>query len=187
MSVQNSNRESVATPLDPKDLVDFRPEDIGHRELNFQPSTDLSSSNSFTSTKGDLSTLEKQNPWDGYLEDVLPEKGRLKPLRNMRYIVFIIYRRLFGLVFVTNMAIFVAFLVKGRTSSQELAQIVVANLFCAILMRQEYVINTFFVVFCAVPITLVFLQLFCRRLLTLRQVAAVYSSSVCEGLPLGRQ
>ena len=42
-------------------------------------------------------------------------------------------------------------LAKGGANAQELGLIVVANLFCAILMRQDYVINAFFTVACAVP------------------------------------
>lgn len=130
--------------VESKDLSDFGQNDLLPITLPLQPSVNSSSSD-------DLSSIEKQTAWDGYLEDVLPQKDQPKHLRNLRHLVFIIYRRLFGLVFVTNMAIFVAFIVKGRANSQELALIVVSNLFCAILMRQEYVINTFFVIFCAVP------------------------------------
>lgn len=49
------------------------------------------------------------------------------------------------------MSIFVATLIRGGANAQQLGEIVVANLFCAILMRQDYVINAFFNVFCAVP------------------------------------
>lgn len=96
-------------------------------------------------------SLEKvEHLWSGYEEDVLPEKTQPKILRNIRHQVFSLYRRLFGVVFVTNAAILIAVLVRGA-NSQQLGEIIVANLFCAILMRQDYVINAFFTVFCAVP------------------------------------
>ncbi|KAJ7069779.1 nonribosomal peptide synthetase 12 [Mycena amicta] len=89
--------------------------------------------------------------WDGYQEDHLPDKLHGKFLRNVRHQIFSLYRRLFGVVFVTNVAIFIAFLIIGRVNAQRLGLITIANLFCAILMRQDYVVNVFFNVFCSVP------------------------------------
>lgn len=98
---------------------------------------------------------EKENWWDGYEDEPVPDKTQGKRVRNLRHLVFSLYRRLFGVVFVTNMAIFIATAVRGATAIY-LGKIVVANLFCAILMRQDYVINAFFNVFTAVPNTYVF-------------------------------
>ncbi|KAL0961153.1 hypothetical protein HGRIS_006125 [Hohenbuehelia grisea] len=97
------------------------------------------------------STVEKGLDWEGYENDEIPEKTQSKGVRNLRHQIFTLYRRLFGVVFVANMAIFIATLARGEYNSQQLGKIVVANLFCAILMRQDYVINAFFNVFCAVP------------------------------------
>ena len=55
------------------------------------------------------------------------------------------------MVFITNMAILIAFCVEGVLSAKKLGLVVLSNLFCAILMRQDYVINAFFDVFTAVP------------------------------------
>ncbi|KAJ7095859.1 nonribosomal peptide synthetase 12 [Mycena belliarum] len=88
--------------------------------------------------------------WDGYENDILPDKMEGKVLRNLRHQIFSLYRRLFGLVFVTNMCIFISILVRGA-NAERLGMITLANLFVAILMRQDYVVNAFFNVFCAVP------------------------------------
>lgn len=104
-----------------------------------------------SSTDVSPSVIEKGNAWDGYLDDEIPNKTQGKLVRNLRHSIFSLYRRLFGVVFIANMAIFIATLVRGGANAQHLGLIVVANLFCAILMRQDYVINTFFNVFCAVP------------------------------------
>jgi len=48
------------------------------------------------------------------------------------------------------MSILIAIIVRGA-SVPRIGEIVLANLCCAILMRQDYVINAFFNVFCAVP------------------------------------
>ena len=101
-----------------------------------------------------LESPDKENWWDGYQQEPIPNKVHGKRLRNLRHIVFSLYRRLFGAVFVTNMIIFLITAIRGATAMQ-IGKIVVANLFCAILMRQDYVINAFFNVFTAVPNTCV--------------------------------
>ncbi|KAI0304358.1 nonribosomal peptide synthetase 12 [Multifurca ochricompacta] len=100
-----------------------------------------------------LSMLEKGNPWDGHEHDVLPQKRQGTYIRNLRHQVFTLYRRLFGVVFAVNMSIFIAILCRGGESAQFLGLVVVANISCCIFMRQDYVINTFFNVFCAVPLS----------------------------------
>ncbi|KAF9017100.1 hypothetical protein BDZ89DRAFT_994098 [Hymenopellis radicata] len=71
-------------------------------------------------------------------------------MRDLRHLVFTIYDRLFGVVLITNMAILIALLVYG-VNSQRLGLIAVANIFVAIMMRQDYVVNAFFFVFTSVP------------------------------------
>ncbi|KAF5369283.1 hypothetical protein D9758_002722 [Tetrapyrgos nigripes] len=107
------------------------------------------SSNSSTSESSSV-TDEKALAWEGYLDDMLPEKTQGRRTRNLRHQIFTLYRRLFGVVFIVNMSIFIAFLVHGA-AVPHLGEVVIANLCCAILMRQDYVINAFFNVFCAVP------------------------------------
>ncbi|KAH9480438.1 Adenylate-forming reductase 03009 [Psilocybe cubensis] len=97
-----------------------------------------------------LSAAKPEYPWSGYQDDVIPSKTQGKLVRNLRHQIFTLYRRLFGVVFITNMAIFISVIFKGA-NAQQIATIVIANLFCAILMRQDYVINAFFNTFCAVP------------------------------------
>lgn len=88
--------------------------------------------------------------WEGYEDDELPHKTNNRAIRNLRHKIFSIYRRIFGVIFVVNLAIFIATTVRGADASK-LGLIVVANLFCAILMRQEYVVNSFFIVFGNIP------------------------------------
>ncbi|KAG7445765.1 uncharacterized protein BT62DRAFT_896397 [Guyanagaster necrorhizus] len=90
------------------------------------------------------------NPWDGYEQDVIPEKVQPRLVRNARLQAFSIYRRLFSVAFITNMGVFVSYAIRGY-HSQKIALVTVANIFIAILMRQELVINTLFLIFCSVP------------------------------------
>ncbi|KAI0086471.1 nonribosomal peptide synthetase 12 [Irpex rosettiformis] len=100
-----------------------------------------------------VSAVEKEShEWDGYEDDEIPDKIHGKRLRNLRYQILSLYRRLFGVIFVTNMAVLIWTLARPEgADAQHLGLVVVSNLFCAILMRQDYVINAFFTVACAVP------------------------------------
>lgn len=99
-------------------------------------------------------TIVEPNPaldWESYKEDTLPDKSQGHYTRNLRFQIFVIYRRLFGIVFVTNMGVFIATAVKGGYNAESLGLIVVANIFVAVLMRQEHIVNAFFAVFCCIP------------------------------------
>ncbi|RDB22261.1 Linear gramicidin synthase subunit C [Hypsizygus marmoreus] len=101
--------------------------------------------------KIEASSLEDQTHiWAGYEQDILPKKVHGHYLRNLRYQIFYLYRRLFGIVFIINLGIFISVAVKGA-NAMYIGQIVVGNLFGAILMRQDYVIDAFFCVFTSVP------------------------------------
>lgn len=102
------------------------------------------------SIKSETSSVLEKLPWDGYLEANIPEKKEGKVMRDLRHLIFTIYHRLFGVVFAANIGILIALFVYGVTS-QRLGLITVANIFVAILMRQDYVVNAFFDFFTAVP------------------------------------
>ncbi|KAJ7161869.1 hypothetical protein C8R43DRAFT_880607 [Mycena crocata] len=90
-------------------------------------------------------------PWDSHTQDTLPDKQKGRVIRNLRHQIFTLYRRLFGVVFATNMGVFIAILIQGGANPPRLGTITLANLFVATLMRQEYVVNALFTIFCAVP------------------------------------
>lgn len=85
--------------------------------------------------------------------DSVPNKaqGRFPRLhRNLRHRVFSLYRRLFGIVFVVNLAILIFYAIQG-VSVVKLGEIVIANLLVSISMREGRVVNAFFVLCCSVP------------------------------------
>jgi len=98
--------------------------------------------------KGDIE--EKGEIWEGYEDDTMPEKTQRRFIRNLRFQIMSLYRRLFGIVFLTNLGVFISYAVRGANAHQ-LGTVVIANLFTSILMRQEYVINSFFAVACLAP------------------------------------
>ncbi|CAE6451292.1 unnamed protein product [Rhizoctonia solani] len=103
------------------------------------------------SAKTEIAAEKGGNAWDGYLDDEIPDKMEPKYVRNLRHIVFTLYRRLFGVVFIVNMSIFIHALVQGGLPANKIGTIVVGNICAAVLMRQDYVLNLIFNIACAVP------------------------------------
>jgi len=148
--------ESIVTPLP---VVESKPRS-DHSACSEVSTLPLGYSSSSTHTtanphgekgKIDSSSLEDQTHiWADYQHAILPEKTQGRFVRNLRHQIFYLYRRLFGVVFLTNLAIFINVAVKGANAAT-LGKIVIANIFVAILMRQDYVIDAFFTVFTAAP------------------------------------
>ncbi|PCH40033.1 hypothetical protein WOLCODRAFT_67844 [Wolfiporia cocos MD-104 SS10] len=127
------------------------PHQVKHpASIDALPSYTASATASTVDDKGASSFEEKGEVWTGFEDDVLPEKTQGRLIRNLRFQIMSLYRRLFGIVFIANMGVFIWYCVKGVNASQ-LGTVVIANLFAAILMRQEYVINAFFTVACLAP------------------------------------
>ncbi|KAI9818920.1 MAG: hypothetical protein M1827_007741 [Pycnora praestabilis] len=84
----------------------------------------------------------------------LPDQWGSERSRYLRYTFFSVYRRLFTLVFVANMAVFVGLLASDRSSALTLSHIATAasaNIMVAILIRQEHVINLLYLITLLVP------------------------------------
>ncbi|KAG8532506.1 uncharacterized protein KY384_002383 [Bacidia gigantensis] len=92
-----------------------------------------------------------------------PEKGA-HSLMWLRYYFFTMYRRLFGIVFIGNLAAILTIFAYRRTLDNlrisDLATATASNVTAALLMRQEYVINLLFTIACSVP---TWMPLFIRR------------------------
>jgi len=97
-----------------------------------------------------FSTTKEELAWTGYEDDVIPTQKQGRRVRHLRHNIFTLYRRLFGVVFTINMAILI-WLCSASADAQKIGEIIVVNLFCAILIRQDYVINAIFNTCCAVP------------------------------------
>lgn len=101
------------------------------------------------------SKLEKAEPWEGYLEDPLPEKTDDRWLRNLRHQILSLYRRFFGIIFLANALILIISLARGGLSTAEVGKTVIGNLLVAIIFRQDHFVNLLFGIFCRVPISYV--------------------------------
>jgi hypothetical protein len=150
------NDSSALTSFDSSGEIVTIPQPAVHKpELVNLPSATKSEDTiaGFTpgSSSQDLSDKEKALYWEGYLNDEYIEKKHPKPIRNLRYMFFSVYRRLFGITFAANMSVFIGLTATHQANTGKIAYAVISNLFVGILMRQEYVINLLFNIFTAWP------------------------------------
>ncbi|PKX90060.1 putative NRPS-like enzyme [Aspergillus novofumigatus IBT 16806] len=104
----------------------------------------LSSSRETVSTRSDSSeSLHKPVP--------LAEKKNRKVVRGLRYRVFIVYRRLFTLIWMANIAALLCVLFVPKIGPQWISTIAFINLTIAVLVRQDAVINILYTICCSVP------------------------------------
>ncbi|KAG8966170.1 hypothetical protein FRC03_012360 [Tulasnella sp. 419] len=99
----------------------------------------------------DSSASENGYGWEGYQNEALPEKEQHRYIRNLRFQIFNVYRRLFTIAFVVNLAILISLAVKGNAEVPYLASVVIGNIFVAVLIRQDNVVNGLFCAFTSVP------------------------------------
>ncbi|KAK8199565.1 hypothetical protein IWZ00DRAFT_432569 [Phyllosticta capitalensis] len=88
---------------------------------------------------------------DGGLDDValseLPEKKYNVVVRNLRHKVFIVYRRLFSLIFIANISVFIWLICQYKSlniPASYLATATASNFCLAILIRQDYINNAIY-------------------------------------------
>lgn len=111
----------------------------------------LPSTTSRNPSDDDPGAKEKGLYWEGYLEEEYVEKKDAKPIRNLRYLLFSVYRRLFGITFAANMSVLLALTVTHQANTGKIAYGVISNIFVSVLMRQEYVVNYLYTIFTAWP------------------------------------
>ncbi|KAL9942564.1 hypothetical protein ACHAO3_005188 [Verticillium nonalfalfae] len=111
----------------------------------------ISSTSSVTEVNSVLSASDIPVPDEkGHLDEDVPSKTHRKPFRNLRNRLLIVYRRLFTLVGLFNIAAVIALVLAGPT--QEWIGIITSiNLATAVLVRQEFVINALYTITCNVP------------------------------------
>ena len=78
----------------------------------------------------------------------VPEKRLPKLVRNLRYVSFNLYRRLFALIFIANMVPLIVLLVKTNSIDaiplSSIATASSANILVAVAIRQDYMVNALF-------------------------------------------
>ncbi|KAG8734036.1 hypothetical protein FRC11_013092 [Ceratobasidium sp. 423] len=144
---------SISSSTSRSTLNQSEKEDLDTKSVLRKSSADtvIASLPVLASAKSEIAAEKGGDAWDGYLDDDIPDKMEPKYVRNLRHIVFSLYRRLFGVVFIVNMSIFIHALVEGGLPANKIGTIVVGNICAAVLMRQDYVLNLIFNIACAVP------------------------------------
>lgn len=89
--------------------------------------------------------------WENYQSDVLPPKTLPKTLRDLRFIVLNVYRRLFTLIILINLAVFALVVTKRGVPLEHIGNIVLGNITVSILIRQDHIVNGLFWIFTSVP------------------------------------
>jgi hypothetical protein len=125
-------------------------------------SSDLSAASNSTSQDSDIHLIRDEKALlkyksvaiqvdleDSRTPDTLPVP-KTKRLAPVRYVILNIYRRLFSIVFLANLATFIAIMI----TEQKLLGLVnatAANLLACGLARQPLVVNSIFVSVCSIP------------------------------------
>lgn len=81
----------------------------------------------------------------------LPAKQLPKHMNGLRHKILIVYRRLFSLVWLANIAALITILVVPSIDRQWVTNISYINLTLAIIVRQDTVINIIYTICCSVP------------------------------------
>ncbi|EED19622.1 integral membrane protein TmpA [Talaromyces stipitatus ATCC 10500] len=69
----------------------------------------------------------------------------------IRYTVLNVYRRLFTIIFLANLAVFITIMITDQSSLLVFVNAIAANLTVCGLMRQPLIVNTIFLVICSIP------------------------------------
>lgn len=134
--------------------------------LGSQPSKEGITEKSLARVSMAITTLPLPNSQEFLAEKefILPPKKGGYSHMWLRYYFFTMYRRLFSVVFIGNLATILTIFVYRRTLDNlqlsDLASATAANITAALLMRQDYVINILFTVACSIP---TWMPLFIRR------------------------
>ncbi|KAF2757344.1 putative NRPS-like enzyme [Pseudovirgaria hyperparasitica] len=88
---------------------------------------------------------------DGDTELPVPAKNWPKWARNLRLRIFIVYRTIFTLVWLSNVAALVCLLSLDANTSIWLGRLAYINLTIAVLIRQDHVVNVLYSIACAIP------------------------------------
>ena len=94
---------------------------------------------------------EKQVDWTVHATQELCQKRNGSTIRNIRHRVMSMYRRLFAVIFLVNLAVAASFAATGVASLDRIASACLGNLTAAVVIRQEHFINLLFRSFSSVP------------------------------------
>ncbi|KAH7142643.1 hypothetical protein B0J13DRAFT_502980 [Dactylonectria estremocensis] len=101
---------------------------------------------SYTSEESEATFVEESID----LEAAFPEKSQKKLVRGLRHRILIVYRLLFTLVGIFNIAAALAVILSG-IQREWLSTVPAINLALAVLIRQDFIINALYTITCSIP------------------------------------
>ncbi|KAH6984009.1 hypothetical protein EDB80DRAFT_656509 [Ilyonectria destructans] len=144
-------RESLAEKSSPTEektstevIASPKPAVISHSRSD--SSTSSLTQVSYTSEKSEATVVEESID----LEAALPEKRQRKRMRGLRHRILIVYRLLFTLVGIFNIAAALAVILSG-IQREWLGTVAAINLALAVLIRQDFIINALYTITCSIP------------------------------------
>ncbi|KAM5342759.1 hypothetical protein ACJ41O_013725 [Fusarium nematophilum] len=135
-------KELEALALTRLDDVNPQIREIEKRSRDVEAQIELKSQSSMST----LSTVAEKLD----LTRDMPEKQAPQPFRGLRHRIFIVYRTIFSLIGVLNLAALIC-VIALRLGSEWLGTITAINLAAAVLVRQDSVVNALYTSACSVP------------------------------------
>ncbi|KAL2835979.1 hypothetical protein BJY01DRAFT_258812 [Aspergillus pseudoustus] len=138
----NGKVDKRALAREVEELGQVREEQAAVQEFNAAGKERFSTQ---TSSSSDTSSSLQKEPLP------LPDKTLGKPWRGLRHRIFIVYRTLFSLISLANVAALICLVTIPSIDRRHISTIAFANLTVAILVRQDMVINILYTICCSVP------------------------------------
>ena len=95
--------------------------------------------------------VEKQADWTATATQELTAKRHTSLLRNIRYQVMSMYRRLFTVILLLNLVVAIVFAATKTATPDRLAGACLGNLTVTVVMRHDHVVNVLFRSFSSIP------------------------------------
>lgn len=140
-SIEQGNLTTISTPNEKPVTTIVQPQAVvlSEKTLESVPTSPSTSS---------LAISDELNKRD--LEAAIPDKIEGKRRRGLHHRVLIAYRKLFTIVGLINIGAAIAVILTGL-HREWVGNITAMNLTLAVLMRQEFVINTLYTILCSIP------------------------------------
>lgn len=157
MSEDFTKGVGVATPTPTSSLSDFGAKDSAEFPAEIVAPTKAFLSQNTSHTIIQTQETKGKREHHGIDTDDLEAQKAQRPSRRRTYFHFIrytalnVYRRLFSLVFLANLAMFVTIMVTDQSSLLAFVNAAAANLTACGLARQPLVVNTIYLIVCSVP------------------------------------
>jgi hypothetical protein len=134
--------------------------------LQAPPAAHVTDADNFRAARDFLiSDIEKQPDWTTYVSQELSQQRHGSTFRTIRYGFMSMYRRLFSVIFLVNLAVAISFAVTGKATIDRLAGAALGNLTASVVIRNDHMVNLLFRSFSSVPKSLpLWIRRYCAKI-----------------------